>query len=339
MQIVILALVFFAVAFGGLGVWLLLGHRETGGTSRVRERLKGVRQIRDYNLGDTLAVAEERKKKSKEKRREIVRKKAFSDIPMLQEKFGAKPWVERLNARLRQAQLPLTVVQFVSICAGTGLVGALLSVVWARGIHPLFTPVAFAVLGIAPYGYLMITVTRRVKKFGVQFADALDLLAGCVKSGQSLNAAIQNVADEMPDPVGDEFRIMADELTFGEELSKVLSHFSDRMETEDVQIFCTALQIQKDVGGNLTEVLDGLQKTIRERFRILRQVKTLTAQGRLSGWIVGGLPVVLGFVIWLCNPEYIEELFTETGKKLLLLAFVLQMLGMILIRKIVNIKV
>jgi tight adherence protein B len=200
-------------------------------------------------------------------------------------------------------------------------------------------PVAFALFGLAPYGYLMVTVTRRVKKFSAQFADALDLLAGCVKSGQSLNAAIQNVADEMPDPIGDEFRIMADELTFGEDLSKVLAHLRDRMNTEDVQIFCTALQIQKDVGGNLTEVLDGLQKTIRERFRILRQVKTLTAQGRLSGWIVGGLPVALGFVIYLCNPNYMKELFTPTGQKLLIGAGVMELLGMLLIRKIVNIKV
>jgi len=340
MQIFILGLVFFAVVFAGLGAWLLLGGKGAMSGSKVRERLKGVRQIRDYNLGDTLAEAEDKKKREKEKRRDVVRKKAFGDIPMLEQQFGSKPWVERLSARLRQAQMPLTVTQFVSICAGCGLVGALLSVVWTRGVHPLLTPVAFAMFGIAPYGYLSISVGRRIKKFSGQFADALDLLAGCVKSGQSLNAAIQNVADEMPDPIGDEFRIMADELTFGEDLSKVLNHFRDRMSTEDVQIFCTALQIQKDVGGNLTEVLDGLQKTIRERFRILRHVRTLTAQGRLSGWIVGGLPIALGGVIYMCNPAYMGTLFTtKTGQNLMIVALIMEAIGMFLIRKIVNIKV
>ncbi len=338
MEILILTLVFVAVAFAGLGVWLLVGNKGVM-SQRMQQRLRGVRQIAEYNLGDSLAEAERQKQRDKERQRNILKKKAFSDIPVLEERFGKGPWAEKLNAHLRQAQLPLTVLSFLLICAVSGALGGMLTLMWSRGFHLLITPMAFGLFAVAPFMYLRFTVAARQKKFGFQFPDTLDLLSSSVKSGQSLNAAVQNVAEEMPDPVADEFRIMADELTFGEDLSKVLTHFRQRMNTEDVQVFCTALQIQKETGGNLSEVLDGLQKTIRERFRILRHVKSLTAQGRLSGWIVGGLPVALGGIIFLANPGYMSELFTETGMKLVAVAAALQVVGMLLIRKIVNIKV
>jgi len=338
-EIVILALVFLAVLLAVVGIWLLVSGRGTM-DSRVRERLQGVRQVvQDYNLGESLARAEDRKKKSQQERREVIRRRAFSDIPALEEKFGSTPWVERLNARLRQAQMPLTVFTFMLLCAGCAVLGAVATALWLKEFHPIITPAGALALGAAPYIYLMMNVGVRMKRFSLQFPDALDLLSSCVKSGLSLNAAIQNVADELPDPVADEFRIMADELTFGEDLSKVLGHFRQRVDTEDVQVFCTALQLQRETGGNLSEVLDGLQKTIRERFRILRQVKSLTAQGRLSGWIVGGLPIGLGVVIYLFNPAYISQLFSPLGKKLLFVAVAFQFMGMLMIRKIVNIKV
>ena len=338
MQVLILVLVFFAVLFAALGVWLLVGNRDTM-SQRLQQRLTGARQIADYNLGESIAQAEQKKQQKKEKRREVVRSKAFSNIPVLQERFGRKRWAEKLNARIQQAQLPLTAFTFLLICGLAGVGGAALTVIWQRGVHPVLAPLAFGAFGAAPWLYVKFAASVREKRFSLQFPDALDLLSSCVKSGQSLNAAIQNVADEMPDPVADEFRIMADELTFGEELSMVLRHFSQRMNTEDVQVFCTALQIQKESGGNLSEVLDGLQKTIRERFRILRQVRSLTAQGRLSGWIVGGLPIALGVVIYLFDPAYMADLFTPIGKKLLIAALALQFVGILLIRKIVNIKV
>ena len=334
----ILALVFVAVLLGTLGVWLLVGNRESS-SDRIQMRLKGVHQIKDYELGESLAVAEDKKKQARDKRKDITRKKAFSDIPVLENRFGAKPWAEKLSAKLRQAQMPLTVTAFLLICVAAGGVGALLTVALHSKAHPLLTPLGFFMFAVAPYLYLTVAVSSRIKRFGLQFPDALDLLSSSVKSGQALNAAIQNVAEEMPDPVGDEFKIISDELTFGVEMADALRHLSHRLDTSDVQFFCTALLIQKETGGNLSEVLDGLQKTIRERFRILRQVKVLTAQGRLSGWVVGLLPIALGGVIYLCNPEYMAQLFTDTGKKLLIVALALQMVGMFIIRKIVNIKV
>jgi tight adherence protein B len=339
MLYLILSLIFLSVSFAGVAVWMLVVNRDST-SKRVRQRLQGVRKVEDYNLGESLASAEDQKREKKKEKRKAVKQRALGNVPILEKKFGHRPWVERLNSRLRQAQLPISVTSFLMICGGCALLGGLLTVVWYAGLHPAVTPLTMLAFGAGPYIYLLITVAQRIKRFNLQFPDALDLLSSSVKSGQSLNNAIQNVADEMPEPVSEEFGIMADEMTFGEEPGSVLKNFQHRMGTEDVQVFCTALQIQRETGGNLSEVLDGLQKTIRERFRILRQVKTLTAQGRLSGWIVGILPIGLGAVLYFCNPEYIGLLFTTTtGNYLLIAAGVLQLIGMLLIRKIVNIKV
>ena len=225
-------------------------------------------------------------------------------------------------------------------CGGCALLGGCATILWGMRLHLILTPVATVIFMTLPFLYVRMAVGHRTKKFDRQFPDALDLLSSSVKSGQALNSAIQNVAEEMPEPVGDEFRTLSDELSFGAELTDTLRRFSERIDSPDVQFFCTALMIQKETGGNLSEVLDGLQKTIRERFRILRHVQTLTAQGRLSGWILGAMPFVLGAIIGFSNGNYMGQLFkTPEGHKLLIAALVLQALGVALIVKIVKIKV
>lgn len=339
MVYLIMALIVLSVGFALFGLWLLLGSGQRT-SSHVRERLGGPKKVEDYNLGESIAQEEDKKEEQKQKRRKAVRTKAFSDIPFLEQKLGAKPWAERLHSQLKQAQIPMNVVSFVGMCGGCAVLGALGGVLVYGGFNAIILPVAALVFGVAPFLYLKITLAQRLKKFNEQFPDALDLLSNSVKSGQSLNNAIQNVSEEMPEPVAEEFEMMADEMTFGEEPSKVLNNFQERMSTEDVRVFCAALQIQRETGGNLSEVLDGLQETIRERFRILRQVKTLTAQGRLSGWIVGILPIALGGALYVFNPEYIGLLFTSTtGNYMMGVAGVFQVLGILIIRKIVNIKV
>ena len=337
MQIAVLALVFLAVVFAAFGVWMITGSREKP-ADRVQLRMDGVRQIKSYELGESLAVAEKQEAIRKVKKKEIVRRKAFSDIPVLDRRLKVTPWATRLAGRLRQAQLPLTVSAFVLVCLAAAGVGGCLAFIWRRDIR--LTLLVAPVFGIVPYMYVTLAVRSRLKRFNLQFPDALDLLSSSVKGGLAFNAAVQNVADEMPDPIADEFRMLADELSFGIDTVDGLNHLSDRLGTQDVKFFCTALIIQKETGGNLSEILDGLQQTIRERLRILGHVRTLTAQGRLSGWVVGLLPVALGGVIYMLNPDYMSDLFTtDFGHKLLMFAGTLQVLGMLIIRKIVNIKV
>ena len=338
-SLLIVALLGFAGVFVVLAVVALVSRGGAMG-QRVQVRLQGVRQIKDYELGDALAEVEEKKKAVKNAQQDVMRKKAFSEIPVLQDRFSGRPWAEKMQARLLQAKLPLSLTSFMMVCAACGILGGCVTILWGMRFHLVLTPLASVIFTTLPFLYVRAAVTRRTKKFNQQFPDALDLLSSSVKSGQALNSAIQNVAEEMPEPVGDEFRTLSDELSFGAEINDALRRFSERVDSQDVQFFCTALMIQKETGGNLSEVLDGLQKTIRERFRTLRHVKTLTAQGRLSGWILGAMPFVLGAIIGFSNWDYMSLLFmTPEGRKLLIVALVLQALGVFLVVKIVKIKV
>jgi tight adherence protein B len=339
LQVTIYGLVFLAVLFALCGVWLMLSQRRSGRT-RLGARMLGVKQVKRFELGGALAETRDREERKRMARKEAMRRKAFSEIPAVDQALKSTSWAEKLNGMLIQAQMPISVASFVMLSGMLAAMGAAMALIARRSLDPLLAVLFAAVLGGSPWLYTFIKVKRRVKKFSAQLPDALDLLSSSVKAGQSLNAAVQNVADEMPDPVGDEFKILSDELTFGVDFNTTLRHLVNRVDSPDVRFLSTALMIQKETGGNLSEVLDGLQKTIRDRFRILGQVKTLTAQGKLSGLIVGLLPVVLCAFLYSANPNYMKDLFsTVTGRWLLVIAGTLQLMGVLIIARIVNIKV
>ena len=339
METLVLALVFFAVLFALCGVWLLVSQRRTA-RDRINTRLLGVKQVKRYELGDALAETREREEKKRQQRKEAIRKKAFSDIPAVDKALKGTTWAEKLDGMLIQAQLPISVASFMALSGMLAAMGAAVALIWRHYFDPVLALLFGLLLGGAPAIYIYLKVRHRIKRFNGQLPDALDLLSSSVKGGQSLNAAVQNVADEMPDPVGDEFKILADELTFGVPFDTALRHLMSRIGSPDVRFLATALMIQKETGGNLSEVLDGLQKTIRERFRILGQVKTLTAQGKLSGLIVAMLPLALCAFLYFANPDYMTKLFEPgLGRWLVVIALSLQMVGCLLIAKIVKIQV
>jgi tight adherence protein B len=339
MPILVLALVFFAVLFFVFGIWLLVGQRSAV-KDRVGVRLLGVKLVKRYELGDALAETRDREQKRRQQRKEAVKKKAFSDIPAIDRALKRTNWADKVNGALLQAQLPISVGSFVTLMCMLAAMGVAVALLWRRSFDPLLSSLFGLVLGASPAVYVYVKVKRRAKKFNAQLPDALDLLSSSVRAGQSLNAAIQNVADEMPEPISDEFKILSDELTFGVSFDAALRHLAIRVDTSDVRFLTTALTIQKETGGNLSEVLDGLEKTVRERFRILGQVKTLTAQGKLSGLIVGVLPLALCAFLYFANPDYMRPLFEDKmGHWLLGTAVGLQLMGILLIRRIVNIKV
>ena len=195
-------------------------------------------------------------------------------------------------------------------------------------------------MGILPFLWLLMRRKRRLKHFGAQLPEALEMLARALRAGQSLGFGFSMVANEMGPPLGKEFGRVFEEQNLGIPLEESLQGMTDRVPNLDLKFFVTAVILQRQTGGDLAEILDKIGGLIRERFRIWGQVQALTGEGRLSGVVLLALPFVLFVAVYQLNPGYISILFTDPmGKKMLAIAIVMQILGALVIRKIVNIKV
>ncbi len=208
-------------------------------------------------------------------------------------------------------------------------------------LHHALLALAIGMGGAAiPYVVVVIKMNRRIALFSEQFPDAIDMIVNALRAGFAMNGAIQMVAEESPEPVASEFRILFEEQKLGLDIRQALVNFSERMNTTDVPIFVTAVLIQRDTGGNLAEVLENIAYVIRDRYRILGEVRTFTAQGRLSGFILALLPLFMAGVLSILSPGYIEGMAEDQlGSVLISVAVVLQVVGFLWIRKIVNIKI
>ncbi len=192
-----------------------------------------------------------------------------------------------------------------------------------------------AALAGSPVMILLMQRKRRFAAFDRQLPDALTMMKNSLQAGYTLNKAMQVIAEEMEAPVGEEFRDTVEEMRLGVPLSQAMNNLRRRIENNNLDIFITAVLIQFEVGGSLTELLENVSETIRERFRMEGEVKSLTAEGRISGIVVGVLPIALVAIISVMQPDYLEPLLaTETGHKLLGLAAVLETLGFLAIRKV-----
>jgi tight adherence protein B len=193
---------------------------------------------------------------------------------------------------------------------------------------------------VAPFLYIKVKRTRRMRKFEETFPEALDLVARALKAGHAFATGLKMVADEMDEPVGPEFRKTFDEQNFGLPLKDALANLTDRMPLLDVRFFATAVLIQRETGGNLSEILENLAHVVRERFKILRQVRVYTAHGRLTGYVLLALPAFLAIALMFINPEHMQLLFRERiGHMLLMSAVVMQTVGYFWIKQVVKIEV
>jgi tight adherence protein B len=191
-----------------------------------------------------------------------------------------------------------------------------------------------------PFLVLMRKRTVRYRRFEEQFPEALDLLSRAIKAGHAFTTAMGMVADEAADPIGPEFKKTFDEQNFGLPLKDALNNLATRMPSLDVRFFATAVLIQRETGGNLSEILDNLAYVVRERFKILRQVRVYTAHGRMTGWVLLALPAALACALMVINPAHMNLLFTERmGRMMLMGTVVMQTIGYVWIRKIVTIEV
>lgn len=196
--------------------------------------------------------------------------------------------------------------------------------------------VGFAV----PFLVLRVKRSRRLHKFEEEFPEALDLISRALKAGHAFATGLKMVADEMQEPVGPEFRKTFDEQNFGLPLKDALNSLTERMPLLDVRFFATAVLIQRETGGNLSEILENLASVVRERFKILRQVRVYTAHGRLTGYVLLALPAFLAIALSFINPEHMQLLFREhMGHVFIGVAIVLQIVGYLWIKQVVKIEV
>jgi tight adherence protein B len=224
-------------------------------------------------------------------------------------------------------------------------IGALLGLVGATVSFLFKIPLVFVLLNgmvmmSLPYWWLLYKRRARLKKFGAQLPDALELVARALRAGHSLSAGMHVVAEEMPAPISDEFGRVYEEQNLGIPVEEAMKNLCDRVPNLDLRFFVTSVAIQRQTGGDLAEILDKIGYVIRERFRILGQVKALTAEGRLSGVVLIALPFAMFAFMLNAKPDYVELLWTtDLGRRMSVFALIAQIVGALVIRKIVNIKV
>jgi tight adherence protein B len=262
----------------------------------------------------------------------------LSSIPWLNRKLTTLELTPYLRKLLDQANLNWSTGRLLSMCGACAVIpGAI--IYYKFGLFLVAAGVG-VVLGLAPLGFVYFKRSRRFSAFEQGLPEALDLMVSGLRAGHSLIAAMGLVGRECPDPVGGEFKTCFEEQNYGLELKNALDNLTDRVPLQDLRIVSTAITIQKESGGNLAEVLDKTAYVIRERFRLKRNIRTHTAQGRLTGWILTLLPVVLGLAIYTINPTMMSVLWTrEIGIKLLWAAAIMIVIGGLVIRKIVNMEV
>ena len=246
--------------------------------------------------------------------------------------------LSKLGLLLEQADNPMTPQTFFLATAGAAGAGLMAAVVGGAPT-PLY-PVAALLAAALPLIYVMFVRKSRHKKFAAQMPDALELVARALRSGHSLASGLHVVVEEMPEPISKEFSMAYEEQNLGIPLELALKNMLKRVPNMDLKFFVTAVAIQRSAGGDMAEILDKLSHLIRERFKILGQVQALTGEGRISGVVLMALPVATFLAIYYINPGYIEPLFEDPrGRMMIGVATVLQVVGAVVIKKIVNIKI
>ncbi len=317
-------LVFVGVAAGSVALFILL--EDLRGWSSRRRVQQRVTELVD---GD---------ESSSEQRPGLFRE-ARDGAPGVLESVAARiPQLADLPRLLENAGLSWSARNFLLLTLGAALAGLLAGLLLDRGL--LFALLLALVAAAVPYMVVARKRTRRLQRFEELFPEAVDMLGRAIRAGHPVSAGMQMVGQEIPDPVGAEFRRMFEELRFGSPFHDVLMGLVDRIDLVDVRIFTTALLVQREVGGNLAEILDNISAMVRSRFKIQRQLRTYTAQGRMTGMAVGALPIVAGLLFYALNPDYMRILFEHPmGRMMLGAAITLQIFGYLWIRKIVAIEI
>jgi len=268
----------------------------------------------------------------------LLRDELLSRIPAFDTLLRRSERVSVLQKMLAQGSVDVRAGNFLILCAVSALVLAVIAIV--AGGNLLFGWAGIIVGFFLPYAYASYMRTKRFSQFEEKFPEAIDTLARAVRAGHAFTTALEMIANEVSEPVAGEFRQLYEEQKFGLPVRDALINLADRIPLVDVKFFVTAVMLQRETGGNLAEILDNLSYVIRERFKILRQVRVHTAQGRLTMVLLMALPPTIVAVMTLLNPGFIRPLFVDPiGHALIVGGITLQTMGYFFIRRIIRIQV
>lgn len=319
----IVLLIFIAVFLVILAIYLNLAAIKDSPKAGLRRRLRNLSlsgDSRSKELGDEL-------------RAEIVK-----ETPPIELLLRSIPILRRLDRRIDRSGVNMTLPVFLLIVLVSGILGFLLIFLLTKLL--ILALIIGAALCAVPFLILEFKKRKREWRFTELFPDALNMISRSIRSGHSFTAAIQLVGQEVSDPVGSLFKTAYDQQQLGLRITDTLNNLNERIDSLDLRFFTTAVAINSEVGGNFAEILDKLSETIRERIKIRRQLRVHTAQGRLSGYILAALPIVMFFVMNIMLPGYEDVLIkSDTGFKMLIAAVVMQIIGFFIIRKIINIRI
>jgi tight adherence protein B len=268
----------------------------------------------------------------------MIKQRMLSETPMFQRLLLQMPRVSQVDRLLEQSGMTWTVSDLVVLSLiSPVLVGGLL--LFLR--LPLFIILPVMLFSIAiPLLVVLRAKNKRLTKVDTQLPDALDLIGRALRAGHAFPTAMKMVGDEMNAPIADEFKATFDEVNFGISMNDALMNLATRVPSTDLRYFVIAVLIQRETGGNLAELLDNISKIIRERLKLLGQIRVLSAEGKMSAWVLGLLPFVTALLIQLTNPEFLAVLYTDpAGRKMVATALVMMFLGVLAMRKIIRIRV
>jgi tight adherence protein B len=319
----LLALLSFVVVVAILGSILLLAG---GGRQQevIRRRLASIEKAQ--------------KRGSSSLELGLVRDELLSDVPVIHRMLLQWSWAARLRNFIWQAGMRTKPGRLLLMSAVLALGSGLLAHYMYRNF--VMTPTAGIVGGLLPIAYVAFMRRRRLREFEKNFPEAIDLLARAIRAGHALTTGMEMIGKELPEPVSGEFRVTFEEQNFGLPLKDALLNLSERVPLVDVRFFVSALMVQKETGGNLAEILDSLSNVVRERFKIYGEVRTRTAQGRLTAGILIALPPLMLLALSMLNPTYVRVLWEDPiGPYLLATAAIMQIVGSLVLWKIVHIEV
>jgi len=323
MTAAIIALVVFGVvALLAFAVFSLFDQRSAQ-ARLIKERLANERKAPELAADEELA---------------LVRDEQLSRIPALDTLLRRSARVGDLQKMLLQAGMDMRAGNFLGFSALSGIAVLIVTYIFSKRVEIAW--IGLLVGFILPYSYASYKRNKRFERFEELFPEAIDTLARAVRAGHAFTTALEMITSEINEPIAGEFRQLYEEQKFGMPVRDALLNLTDRVPLVDVKFFVTAVMLQRETGGNLAEILDNLSYVIRERFKIQRQVRVYTAQGRLTMALLMGMPPIIVTVMLVVNPSFIQPLFSDPiGHTLLVAGITLQTIGYFVIRKIIRIQV